>query len=254
MLKKIFALVMFATLSCISQVQAQNQPCCTGAQGPQGPAGPQGPSGTPGLPGTPGLAGTAGNPGAPGAPGTSGTPGTPGAAGTQGPQGVAGPEGPCCPGVVNYLNLYSNLDQTVAAFGSPGSSVLFELANEVTPDFDITLAPTTGQVTFLRKGVYLMSFTVTGLLAAFPFPTPIWSFGLFVNGTLVPGSVFSSFSLAPDIILTSAASSVVVQVNAGDVLTLQNTTVAAVNLISSAFGSAAPVNSTSLNVTLLQAL
>jgi hypothetical protein len=167
---------------------------------------------------------------------------------------MAGATGPCCQGLVDFVNVYSNLDQTIAAFGNPGSNVLFELANEVSSDFDITMAATTGQITFLRTGVYLMSFSVSGLLVAFPFPTPLWSFGLFRNGTLIPGSVFSSFSLAPDIILTSAASSCIVQINAGDVVTLQNTTIAAVNLISTAFGSAAPVNSTSLNVTLLQAL
>jgi len=224
MLKKIFTAVLAITLLGICQVEAQTSPCCSGAQGPQGPAGSQGPAGPQGL------------------------------VGPQGPQGAQGPEGPCCPGVTDYINVYSNQDQTVAAYSNPGSTVLFELANQVSSDFDISLAPTTGQITFLRKGIYELSFTVTGLLVAFPFPTPIWSFGLFLNGTLVPGSVFASFSLAPDIILTSAASSCIIQVNAGDVLTLRNTTLGAVNLISSAFGSAVPVNSSSLNATLIQAL
>jgi hypothetical protein len=148
MSKFLFTSGMLIALFSLSQIQAQTQPCCTGAQGAQGPAGIQG---------VPGI---------------------------QGPQGIEGPEGPCCPGVVNYANLFSNLNQTLASSGNPGSVVLFEQANAVlATDFDISLAPTTGQITFLSGGIYEISYSTTGLVL-FPTPVPTWSFGLFLDNTV----------------------------------------------------------------------
>jgi hypothetical protein len=213
MLNFFFTLGMLATLSCISQLQAQTQPCCTGVQGAQGPAGPQGGQGVPG---------------------------------SQGAQGIQGIPGPCCQGpdgTVSAVNVYSVVDQQIPS----GGAVLFENVNVTSGNYDVSMAPITGVVTIINSGVYRLSWSVEGQLTPpFPAPVPAWSFTLFANGVPVPGSTFSSFTLFPAESTSTAAGTVIVNVAAGTVLTLQSTASLPVSIISSVPGSLLPETSSSI--------
>jgi hypothetical protein len=141
-------------------------------------------------------------------------------------------------------NVYSLLDQAVPS----GASVLFQNTNAiVAADYDTSLMSTTGAITFLKTGTYSIGFTVEGQLTPpFPSPVPAWSFSLYLDGIPVPGGCFSSFTLFPDELVTTAAGTVVVPVNAGQVLTLQSTSTLPVSITSSLSGSTIPVTSASL--------
>jgi len=208
--------------------------CCTDCICPPGPQGAVGPQGTTGIQGNTGLQGAAG---------ISGLTGPQGAIGVQ---GLTGPQGPCCNNFVisSIANIYSLQDQSIDS----GENVTFENTNAiVSADYDTTLASTTGQITFLKSGIYSIGFTVEGQLTPpFPAPTPAWSFSLYLDGVPVSGACFSSFTLFPDELTTTAAGTVIVPVNAGQVLTLQSSSTLPVSIISSVPGSIIPVTSASL--------
>jgi Collagen triple helix repeat (20 copies) len=221
-------------LSFQPQAQAQNEGCCcTRCVCPSGPQGPAGPQGTQGVPGPQGNQGNVGP------------------QGIQGVMGPVGPQGPCCQlpgGSTTVANVYSVLDQSIPS----GGVVLFEAANVVSvSDFDVSLAPTTGAVTFLTTGVYHISWTVEGQLTPpFPAPVPAWSFTLYLDGAPIPGSTFSSFTLFPDEATTTAAGTVIVSVAAGQVLTLQSSSTLPVSIVSTIPGSLLPETSSSIVIEL----
>lgn len=208
--------------------------CCTECICPPGPQGATGPQGNSGLQGAQGLQGPAG------------TPGSIGPQGVTGPQGVAGPQGPCCNNNVSHsmANVYSLLDQAMFS----GASVLFENTNAIVlADYDTSMMNINGQITFLKSGIYSIGFTVIGQLTPpFPNPTPAWSFSLYLDGLPVSGGCFSSFTLFPDELTTTAAGTVVIPVNAGQVLTLRSSSTLPVSIMSSVPGSIIPVTSASL--------
>jgi len=226
--------VLSMTLFSLNVYGQTSDCCCTDCicpPGPQGPVGPQGNTGIQGNTGPQGIAGVAGSIGP---------------AGPAGPQGVAGPQGPCCSnlGVSSVANVYSLLDQAIPS----GASVLFQNTNAIiAADYDTSLMGTTGAVTFLKTGTYSISFTVQGQLTPpFPAPVPAWSFSLYLDGVPVSGGCFSSFTLFPDELVTTAAGTVVIPVNTGQVLTLQSTSTLPVSITSSLAGSIIPVTSASL--------
>jgi len=58
-------------------------------------------------------------------------------------------------------------------------------------DFDLTNAASTGEIKFLKSGVYQLSWVLqASTTPPIPNPVPSWSFGLWLNGVLVPGSIF----------------------------------------------------------------
>ncbi len=202
MLKRIF-MTMFTCVMIAggtSELQAQCG-CCLDC--PAGPIGPQGPVGTPGS------------------------------VGPQGPQGIPGPAGPCCPAVTAFANVFSLDNQTVTAFGGASDTVLLSSANQVSPDFDVSTTGVDGRIVFLRSGIYEIDYSVQGQNSVFTFPTAPYTFGLFLdNVNLIPGSTISTFSIAPDEVLNHASGNVIVQINAGQVLTIRNVSTFDVDLIS----------------------
>lgn len=220
-MKKMFFLIgLCGALIGSSSLSAQCCPDCP--PGAQGPRGIQGPAGFQGLDGP------------------------------QGPQGIEGPQGPtgpCCATVTSYANVYTVVTQMVNTIGTPVDRVLFESNNSVSSDFDITLAPTLGEVLFLRDGTYSIEFTIEGILGDFNvFPVPIWTFGLFLDDVLVPGSIFGNFTSSTDNIMAHAGGEVIIPVKAGQVLTLKNTTALPVVLVSSPLGSLFPTACGSINI------
>ncbi len=226
--------LLSAALFAPSAYSQSSSCCCTSCTCPPGPQGATGPQGIAGAQGPTGLTGPAG------------AQGLAGPTGLTGPAGATGPVGPCCPSgsTKAVANLYSVLNQPI----SPGAVVTFENSNAVTGTaFDFSLASTTGQVTFLKTGLYTLQWEVEGQLTPpFPAPVPAWAFALYLNGVTVPGSCFSSFTLFPEESTKAAAGAVTVAVTAGQVLTLQSTSTLPVNIVSSLFGSLLPVTSASL--------
>ena len=236
-MKKIIPVLAVASAMLVAVSGYGQDNCCSSCICPQGPQG---------LPGTAGIQGASGIQGVPGLQGAAGVQGLVGPQGTQGVQGVVGPTGPCCPVSLSVANIYSVEDQTI----STNQSVLFQNVNAIAvADYDISLMATTGEVIFLKTGIYAISFTVEGLLTPpFPDPVPAWSFSLYLDGSPVPGGCFSSFTLFPDQLTTTAAGKVIVYVASGQVLTLQSTSILPVNIVSSVFGSIIPVTSASITI------
>jgi hypothetical protein len=117
MLKFLFTAGMVIALSCLSQLQAQTQACCSGIQERAGSQEVLGPAE---------------------------------------PQRVQGPQGPCCAsaGEANIsLGLYSLMDQNL----DPNAQAHFELDSRTSSFFDISMAPITGEATVLKSGVYLIN-------------------------------------------------------------------------------------------------
>ena len=215
-------------------------PSCTCPPGPQGPVGPAGLNGADGLPGLPG---------------SDGLQGPMGPVGPQGPQGVQGPQGPqgpCATPTTTFVNVYSLTDQILA----PGQAAVFEsVGNISSTGFDLTLAPTTGEVIALESGYYLVNWGVDGLLTPpYPFPVPAWSFGIYRNGVLEPATTSGSFSISPDDICTHCSAVAYLRIDAGDAITLVNTSTNDFSAVANPVGTALPVASVRLNLILENAL
>ncbi len=87
-----------------------------------------------------------------------------------------------------------------------------------------------------------------------PTPVPSWSFGFWINGVLVPGSIYSGFTQAPGDDACHSTGDIILEVKAGDLLKLRNTSVSAVNLNPSVTGSVFPITIASINIECLEAL
>jgi len=217
---------------------SHHKPCCL--QGPQGVPGPQGPQGVQGVPGVQGI------------------PGQTGIQGPQGPQGEPGKDCDCSGkgACVRYANVYASIAQLVGAYSSPNDMVLFDQQNSVSVgDFDLSMMGVNGDIKFLKHGVYHMQWQLQARVAP-PIPTPVpsWSFGFWINGVLVPGSIYSGFTQAPGDDACHSTGDIILEVKAGDLLKLRNTSVSAVNLNPSVTGSVFPITIASINIECLEAL
>ncbi len=229
MRKKISLLAGLAVTLFALNAYAANGCCCTDClcpSAPQGAVGPQGPAGLQGATGSQGPQGV------------QGPQGSQGPVGVQGPQGV---QGPCCQSPLvsqSVANVYSVADKSIL----PGAAITFENTNEITAgDFDLSLMSTTGQITFLKTGIYSIAWMVEGRLTPpFPAPVPAWALSLYLDGVPVPGSCFSAFTLFPEELTRSPAGAVIIAVTAGQVLTLRSTSTLPISLISSIPGSLQP--------------
>lgn len=263
--------------------------CCIGAQGPQGPMGfqgQQGIQGVPGLDGSPGLTGPVGPVGPMGLNGRAGPVGSQGPTGPVGPQGVAGvngkngdlgpvgPSGPIGPSgpqglqgtpgldcdcecaCTIYANVYSSLSQVIGAFGSLTDNVLFDKQNAVsTGDFDLTLSASLGEIKFLSHAIYQVDWKLQGRVQPpIPEPVPSFSFGLFLNGVLIPGSIYSAWTQSPNDAVVGVDGFVQIEVKPGDILLLKNTCTSIVDLNPSVLGSVFPITIASINIACLKSL
>lgn len=211
-----------------------NCACC--AQGPQGVAGLQGVQGIQGVAGKDGAQGVAGATGAQGA---------------QGLQGVAGQDCDCNQGTGDgrYANVFSTVAQVIGAYSSATDQVNFDATNSVSAgDFDLTQM-NIGKIKFLKHGIYHMQWQLQARITTpVPVPVPSWSFGFWLNGVLVPGSIYSGFTQAPGDDACHSTGDVIIEVKAGDVLMLRNTSVSSVNLNPSVTGSVFPITIASVNI------
>lgn len=234
-MKKFILTGIMTFLVLFSTANAQDC-CCTDCFCPESPTGPVGPNGPDGLVGAQGL---------PGETGPMGDTGPEGPKGLTGVEGPTGPQGPCCRFACEYASLYSLTTQTAL----PGESLLLENISETSAGFDLTMTPITGEVTVLKSGVYIIKWGAEGQLTPPYFePVPAWSLGIFVNGVLEPGSGSGSFSLSPSDVLTNCTGVVILPLNAGDVITLVNTSINPFTASSTPFGVLVPLTSAHLTI------
>jgi hypothetical protein len=214
--------------------------CCE--QGPQGVPGIQGPQGIQGLQGAQGPIGQTG---------------------LQGPQGVQGIPGKdcdcndrkeCC--CQRYANVYSSVAQVIGAYASATDTVLFNAQNQVSAaDFDLSMMNVNGDIKFLKHGIYHLAWQLQArIVPPVPAPVPSWSFGFWVNGILVPGSIYSGFTQAPGDDACHSTGDVIIEIQANDVLRLRNTSISAVNLNPNVTGSVFPITIASINIECLKEL
>lgn len=213
--------------------------------------GPQGPQGVPGLQGPQGL---------PGPMGETGAQGIAGLQGVQGIQGIPGKDCDChereCSCCERYANLYSSKVQSISPYGNPGDMVLFDLSNAVSSgDFDITNANISGAVKVLKHGIYRLFWALQGRIQPpIPQPVPSFSFGLFNNLVLIPGTIYSAFTQSPNDSVIQCSGEVFFELNIGDVIQLRNTCVSIVDLNPVVDGSVFPITIATLDISCLKAL
>lgn len=216
--------------------------CCGCQEGPVGPAGLQGDQGLQGVPGAQGIMGPVG---------------------PQGPRGLQGAPGQDCSGsnpdcscCQTYANIFASIAQVVAAFGSASDMVLFDKQNAVSlADFDLSLMSSSGDIKFLKHGIYHIQWQLQARITPpVPNPVPSWSFGFWINGILVPGSIYSGFTQAPGDDACHSTGDIIIEVKVGDLLRLRNTSVSSVNLNPNVTGSVFPITIASINIECLKSL
>lgn len=217
--------------------------CCL--QGPQGIPGAQGPQGIQGVPGPQGA---------------SGPQGIQGVQGLQGEKGEPGKDCDCTQSfALPYLNIYASVAQTIQPYNPPAvaDQVLLDQqnANSGALDFDISQANVSGDVKFMRHGIYHVQWQLQARITPpIPQPVPSWSFGFWLNGLLVPGSIYSGFTQAPGDDACHSTGDVIIEIQANDMLRLRNTSVSQVSLNPSVTGSVFPITIASINIECLKIL
>jgi hypothetical protein len=152
-----------------------------------------------------------------------------------------------------YVNVYSLTDQTLLS----GASPVMELVVATTPAFDITMAPITGEIMVLKKGVYQLLWSVDAIVTPpLSAPVPAMSFGIAVNNVIISSTTGANFAISPDDVCTHTTVSSLVVLNIGDIVKLVNTSTNTVSLISNLppASSLVPVVSAQIDITLVQAL
>lgn len=181
-----------------------------------------GATGATGPTGATGAAGTNGATGATGAAGSNGTNGVDGAAGATGATGATGA------GLSEYAYIYNLAAQTVAV-EAPAL-----LDSNGVMSTGITHTAGTSGITVINAGIYEIAFSLSG--------TEPNQFALFVDGVVVPSSVYGSGAGTQQ-----TNGQVILALGANSVITLVNhSSAAAVGLASVIGGTAANVNASIL--------
>lgn len=155
-----------------------------------------------------------------------------------------------------YANVYSSLAQIVGPYSSANDMVLLDKQNAVSSgDFDLSQANVNGSIKFLKHGVYHLQWQLQARVTPpVPDPVPSWSFGFWVNGVLVPGSIYSGFTQAPGDDACHSTGDVIIELKVNDMLKLRNTSVSSVNLNPNITGSVFPITIASINIECLKLL
>lgn len=226
---------------CKEEMYGRKCPCCC-EQGPQGIPGLQGPQGIQGVPG---------------AQGATGPQGVQGIQGMQGEPGkdcdCSGLKDCCCQ---SYANVWAQPPQILGPNGSPNDSVLFQFQNAVVAaDFDFSMMSIDGSIKFLKSGIYSIAYGAEAKVSQ-PIPTPVpsFSFGLWKNNVLVPGSTISGYTQAPGDDTIQVTGEVMIQVTANDVVKLRNASSNGVDMTPNTVGIVFPVTVATLNIHCLQAI
>ena len=226
-MKKLFLFGFAGVILCISpQLLTASCPVvCDCKEGALGPIGPQGAAGAQGAQGDQGATGI---------------------------KGDIGDVGPCCStGIPDWANIYSQIDQVIGAFGALNDTVIFEGINGVSSGIDVSLASSTGAITFLKNGTYKIDYSAEGIVTSGG--EFVWSLGLYLNGVLIPGSAFGGYNDDPSEFAASTSGTVIIRALSGQVLLLRSNSTAPFNIVSSGVGIN-PVASATIKVTVLNYL
>jgi len=218
------------------------RPCCE--QGPQGVPGLQGPQGIQDVPGPQGV---------------QGLPGIQGPQGMQGPKGDPGKDCDCEGANEPYANVFASIAQVIQAYNVPAvaDTVMFDQQNAISSplDFDLSQMNISGEIKFLKHGIYHLQWQLQARIATpVPVPVPSWSFGFWLDGILVPGSIYSGFTQAPGDDACHSTGDVIIEIQANQKLKLRNTSISIVNLNPNVTGSVFPITIASINVEGLKSL
>lgn len=211
----------------------------------------EGPQGVPGLQGLQGLQGQVG---------PQGPVGQTGLQGPQGLQGVPGkdcnPDDRKCNCCESYANVYGSPPQIIQAFGNGADAVIFQGQNAVVAaDFDLSMMGVDGSIKFLKSGIYCINWGAEAKVQPpIPQPTPSFSFGLWLNNVLVPGSVISGYTQAPNDDTLHISNEVIISIAAGDVLKLRNASAFILDMSPNTIGIQFPVVVSTLNIHCLKTL
>lgn len=207
-------------------------PCEKRMQGEQGPQGVQGPAGPQGL------------------------------QGVEGKQGIPGSCVNCfhdpIPPVVfkpEFADLYSSVSQTLAPSTGPnlaGDSIKFESLTVATTGIDVSQAATNGKVIIKKAGWYDLVTGACGTLNPVSSPLLCWTVSLFKNDVLISGSTAANMTITPEQKANEIFADVFIHCEAGDVLTMANTSVSAITLNSPTLGTYATPNSAFFKIFLLE--
>lgn len=216
--------------------------CCGCQEGPQGAAGDQGVQGVQGVPGAQGI------------------PGPSGAQGPRGPQGAPGKDCDprpdekcnCCE---SYANVWAQPPQILGPNGAANDAVLFQFQNAVVAaDFDLSMMAVDGSVKFLKAGVYRINYGAEAKVSQpIPVPVPSYSFGLWKQNVLVPGSTISGYTQAPGDDTLQITGEVMIDIAANDVIKLRNASSNGVDMTPNTVGIVFPVTVATLNINCLKA-
>lgn len=160
----------------------------------------------------------------------------------------------CCD--VEFAEVYSITNQLLGASPAPntsGQTVLLEQTVFSTSNIDVLQAAASGRIKVNKAGWYDVATGICAALNPIASPLPVWSLSLFKNGVIVPGSTFASMTLSPEQKANEIFADVFVHCDAGDELTLANTSTAPIQLSAPSLGTNAQTNSAFLKITLLKA-
>ena len=147
----------------------------------------------------------------------------------------------------------------IASGGSPAQAhAAFKAVWQSAPvisDFDLSLMGSTGDIKFLKSGIYHISWQLQGsIVPPVAVPVPSWSFSFYLNGVLVNGSCYSGWTQAPADQPCHSTGEVIVKVLANTLLRLRNTSISAVNLNPAVTGSVVPITIASISIECLKDL
>lgn len=226
--------------------EGHKKDCCCCIQGPQG---------------VPGLQGEQGIQGVPGAQGIMGPQGVQGVQGLQGPPGICTPEqcqghGEECKCCESYANVWAQPPQILGPNGAANDAVVFQFQNAVVAaDFDLSQMSVDGSVKFLKSGAYSIAYGAEAKVSQpIPLPVPSFSFGLWKNNVLIPGSTISGYTQAPGDDTIQVNGQVIIDILANDVIKLRNASSNSVDMTPNTVGIAFPVTVATLNIHCLKSL
>ena len=163
---------------------------------------------------------------------------------------------PChCP-KPEYANVYSQVDQTLAASPGgnlPGGMTILENTVVSSANIDVTQAAVTGILTINRAGWYRVAAGICGSLNPVASPLLAWTASLFRNGILIPGSTAANMTLSPEQKANEILMDIDVHFDVGDTLFFANTSTSVVLASSPTLGSFAVPSSAFLKMQLLEA-
>lgn len=167
--------------------------------------------------------------------------------------GTGNHECDCCE---SYLNVYGLPPQSLTPFGGGDDAVKFQGNNALTAaDYDLTTMSVDGSVKFLKAGIYYISWGVQARVKApIPLPLPSFSFGVWRNGVLVPGSPLSGYTQSPMDDTVHLNGEITISIAINDEIKIRNAAAVAVDLDPNVVGIQFPVTVSALNIHCLKAL